>query len=322
MQKLKKRFRRFWSDVHAVTRTHGYRIGIVYSFAKTMLLVPILSSFFRKVCRQKILMRTRVLGSWMYVNLLDPGISHQLLVHGMREQGHVEQVRGAVTAGMKGLEIGANIGYYALLEGHLVGPSGHIYCIEPAPANFQLLQKNIAANHFEDRTSCFQYLVGEKSGKGKLFLSVAANSHSVSAVSDQFVELPMVTIDDFLATKGINSAEIDFLRMDIEGYEVMVFQHMRTLLINRKKPLKLFIELHPFEYGEWGWTIERFINYLVDLGFIPKSVTHVEIGGQGLVTERAVNLENGLGVAEVLRRASGKENKSGFLDNWFFEFTP
>lgn len=321
-RKIGRRFNQLRHDLIGITKNHGFKISIFYLIVKIVTKLPLLSAIFKKACGQKLLVKVLVLDSWMYLNLFDPGISYQLIVNGIREPGHVEQVRDALKAGMKGIDIGANIGYYVLLEAQLVGLEGRIFCIEPAPDNFSLLKKNVLENNFDDRVTCFQYLVGDKNGPEKLFLSEAANSHSIAAISGRSVELPMVTIDHFLATKHINPEEIDFLRMDIEGYEVMVLQHMQTLLANRKKPLKLFIELHPSSYEQWGWTLEKFINYLMSLGFIPKSVVEREIDEQGLINERAVSMVNGVGLAEVLKRTIKKENESGFLDNWFLELPP
>ena len=44
-------------------------------------------------------------------------------------------------------------------------------------------------------------------------------------------------------TEILKSEGVDFIRMDIEGYEVMAFQGMQELL-KSKRPLKIFIEFH------------------------------------------------------------------------------
>lgn len=310
---ITKRIQRLWRDSYSIIRLHGFRTLFLYLFVK-LSQIPLLPSLFQNVYRKRILTKTKILGSWMYLDLRDPGISRQLLIYGMRELGHVEQIQMEIGLGMKGLEIGANIGYYALLEGRLVGPSGHIYCIEPAPANIELLRKNISENRFHDRISTFQCLAGDTVGTKKLFLSVAANSHSIAAISDTSIQLPMVTIDYFLAREHIDSAEIDFVRMDIEGYEVMVIPHMESLFRNRKTPLKLFIELHPHAYPEWGWTLEKFVGYLMNCGFVPKSIAK-KISLDGVVREGAVDLKGIREPAELANELA----KAGSLDNVYFE---
>ena len=147
-KKIEKRFNQLRHDLVSITKNHGLKIAVFYLIVKIITKLPLLSTVFKKACRQKLLVKVRVLNSWMYLNLFDPGISYQLIVNGIREPGHVEQVRGALKAGMKGIDLGANIGYYVLLESRLVGTEGHIYCIEPASDNIALLRENIHENNF------------------------------------------------------------------------------------------------------------------------------------------------------------------------------
>ena len=48
------------------------------------------------------------------------------------------------------LDIGANIGYYALIESQLVGLNGKVYAVEPVQGNFELLKKNVHLNNLEN----------------------------------------------------------------------------------------------------------------------------------------------------------------------------
>ena len=48
------------------------------------------------------------------------------------------------------LDLGANIGYYAIMEVKKVGKSGKIYGIEPDPRNIEFLIKNINLNEIDE----------------------------------------------------------------------------------------------------------------------------------------------------------------------------
>lgn len=318
-REVNERFSQLRYDLSNIAKNHGLKMAVFYLIVKMITKLPLLSAIFKKAFRHKLLVKVRILDNRMYLNLLDPGISYQLIVDGVREPGHVEQIKSVLKRGMKGIDIGANIGYYVLIESQLVGPDGRIFCIEPAPDNFSLLKKSIKENNFEDRTECFQYLIGDKNGPGKLFLSEAANSHSVSAVSNRSVELPMLTLDRFLASENIEPSDIDFLRMDIEGYEVMAMPHMQRLFTGRKKPLNLFIEVHKYAYDQWGWTLERFINYLINRGFILKSVVEREVNETGLISDRIVSVDNSQELSQVFEKMAKKLNESGILGNLFLE---
>ncbi len=218
----------------------------------------------------------------MYLNAYDPGISTMLLTEGTREPGHVAQVRGNITPEMTGIDLGANIGYYALMEAQLIGEEGKIYAIEPAPGNIDLLKRNIKANGFEKRFVISQYLVGDRNEVGKLEISALSNRHSVSTNGlGDFIEVPMITLDSFMERNALAAKDIDFLRMDIEGYEVIAFQGMKQLMTSGT-PLKIFIEFHPGWYARWGWTFERFLDYLESFGFKLRSLAFK--GEEGIVT--------------------------------------
>ena len=218
------------------------------------------------------LIRVKIHGSYMSLDAHDPGISTILLMQGTREPGHVEQVKNNIKPGMTGIDLGANIGYYALMEAQLVGATGKIYAIEPEPGNIDLLKKNIEGNGFQNRFSISQYLVGDRNEIGKLQISALSNRHSVSMDGKgEFLEVPMTTLDTFMERNGLTPENIDFLRMDIEGYEVIAFQGMSQLM-SAKTPLKIFIEFHPGWYGRWGWTFERFLDYLESFDFRVRSL--------------------------------------------------
>lgn len=273
MKKIRKGFQR----IIGMYQIHGLEPVISFYLSK---FYP-----FKWLCQQfsgRWLIRVKIHNSEMYLDALDPGISTNLLTEGSREPGHVAQVQANIKSGMSGIDLGSNIGFYALMEGQLTKPDGKIYCIEPAPENLKLLKMNIKANNFENRFLVSQYLIGDRNGTGELSISAKSNRHSVSFnKEDEHIEVPMITLDTFMDENNISPGDVEFLRMDIEGYEVMAFQGMSKLM-NAKTPLKIFIEFHPGWYGRWGWTFERFLDYLESFGLRVKSLAYK--GEDGIVT--------------------------------------
>ena len=87
-------------------------------------------------------------GSRMYLDPTDKGLSIDLLVDGIREPYITEVTKRELKQGQTVVDIGANIGYYALLEARQVGPTGRVYAIEPVPENFATLNKNVRLNQY------------------------------------------------------------------------------------------------------------------------------------------------------------------------------
>ena len=78
---------------------------------------------------------------YMYVSSSDKGISRDLFVHGIREKDQMHIIGENLRGGTKILDIGANIGYYVILESAIAGPGARIIAYEPSEENFILLKK-------------------------------------------------------------------------------------------------------------------------------------------------------------------------------------
>ena len=256
----------------AAVRLHGLAIGLWSSILK----VPSVGRFWR-ARKGRPLTIINVMKHKMYVDLSDPGISWQLLTRGCREVEHVNDIRANLRPGMTGIDIGANIGFFPLIEAALIGPSGHLYCIEPVSSNIEILKKNIAENQYMDRVEVFRNAVGEKSGVSRIVLANACNSHRImpdykaDGDSGEFEEVETVSVDQFMDMVGLSAEDVNFLRCDIEGYEAIAIRGMSKLM-TAGTTIHFFIELHPGGYPRWGTTVERVVRELTESGFILRSV--------------------------------------------------
>ena len=92
------------------------------------------------------------------------GIGRALYVYRSRELDHKWILENELLPGNIVLDLGANIGYYAIMEAKKVGKSGKIYGIEPDPRNIEFLIKYINLNEideiFEFEQGAISYLNG------------------------------------------------------------------------------------------------------------------------------------------------------------------
>ena len=184
-----------------------------------------------------------VQGSKMKLDLNDKGISKDLAVDGTREPESTNAIQNFIREGDVVVDIGANLGYYALLESRIVGGSGIVYAIEPSPDNIDALKENIKLNGYTN-IECFTIGIGDKEEIAKMFMSPHSNLNSLVIQKNKKtignIDIQITTLDNFLKGKK----QPDFIRMDVEGYEYNIIKGMKGLL-NSKKPLKIFMELHP-----------------------------------------------------------------------------
>ena len=204
------------------------------------------------------------------LDLKEDSIFRQLALDGRRELEATKIIKQVIKPGDIICELGANIGYYAVLEAGIAGPEGIVYAIELEPHNIELLKRNIALNNLKN-IQAYHLAISDKNGEYPLYVTGSSNLHSMIKPSHGYfstINTKTSTLDNFLADKK----KITFLRMDIEGYEYYALRGMQKTL-NENPKLKLFIELHA-HLIEPEKTIE-ILQMLKSHGFeILKAITH------------------------------------------------
>ncbi len=172
----------------------------------------------------------------LFVDGKDEGLSMQICLYGSREKRALEEYAKRLKPGFAVAEIGANIGYYTVLESKILGKKGVVYAIEPVEANVELLKKNLALNKAKN-AKVFKLAIGPKKGVSRIAVPEKRNTASFCTGGKTGERVDMVTLDSFL--KGKKSP--DMIKVDVEGYEYEMLKGMRKTL--EKKP-GLFIEVH------------------------------------------------------------------------------
>ena len=166
------------------------------------------------------------------------------------------------------LDIGANIGYFSLLASSIVGNEGEVLAFEPSSKNFAELQKNIALNNFSN-ISAIRHAVSNTATTKNLFYnptnpggsSLVENLHS----GKEGESIETIVLDDFLGEK-----KIDFIKMDIEGYEYFAILGMKKILSQNN--LKMIFEYSPTFYEklyptDFAEKSVEMLDILAEVGF-------------------------------------------------------
>ena len=196
-----------------------------------------------------------VWGNVMYLSLDDVGVSKTLAVFGKHEPISTELFRQEIKEGMCVVDIGANIGYYALQEARLVGETGRVIAIEPVPDNFARLKRNVERNGYRN-VQLHHAAIGDENGTAKIYISRESNWSSLipRGMHTKSADVQLWTLDTLLK----DEPRVDYVRMDVEGYEVQLIKGMRGIM-KRCGP-GIFMEAHPWAIGS-----EPFIGLLKDL---------------------------------------------------------
>lgn len=208
------------------------------------------------------------------------------------------------------LDIGGNIGYYALLEKKIIGKNGRIIVIEPSPENFKILKKNLK---LEDNSTdlALNIAAGDKDGSIKFLLYKNAGNSSMivpegmeSKYPGQTIDVPIKKIDTIV--DELKLEKLDFVRMDSEGYEYNILQGMKETL----KKFRPIIQLE-FHKGIMGESKTRnFFEIMKELKydskyFIPRDLDVPFIGTEKDITEYSVD--------ELLKQLDNKSIRTLFM---------
>jgi FkbM family methyltransferase len=173
-----------------------------------------------------------------------------LYLEGERSIAERYLIRGLLSPGMRVVDVGANIGYYLLMFERGIGPSGKMVSIEPSPENLPELKENIRSNRFGN-VELHENAVG--SSDGRIGLRSEINSGIVQEEEGCY-SVEMKRLDSIIKER------VDFLKIDVEGYEGEVLRGAWEV-IARDRPV-LFLELHPQIVRRYGDRISVILEEL------------------------------------------------------------
>jgi FkbM family methyltransferase len=188
----------------------------------------------------------------MYLDPEDLGIGKELIEKGIRERFSVACMKKILRPDMTVIDLGANIGFYAFIEASRVK---QVHAVEPVKYNYDLLQKNIKLNKFNN-ISTYQLAIGGTTGLTKIYTSKRCNWATIvderhrtpdySLRWNKFKKgsevVPICKLDDFVDKYQIN--KVDLVRMDVEGAEVEVIGGATQTIKSMPKGSYLVIEIH------------------------------------------------------------------------------
>jgi FkbM family methyltransferase len=160
----------------------------------------------------------------LYVRLDDWVIGARIALRRAYEP-HVARVfRDLLRPGMHVIDLGANIGYYAMLAAARVGPAGHVSAFEPDPANAALLARSAAANGFGN-IALFNCAAAAATGVVELAMD-DSNGRLVRGGTPGARRVQAVALDTLLGPRH----RVELVKMDIEGAEGLALAGMERLL--------------------------------------------------------------------------------------------
>src|SRR3990170_1591428 len=197
-------------------------------------------------------------GMWL---LLDLQVDKDLWL-GTYEPQLAAAIRRFARPGSVAYDLGANVGYAALLLARAVGPAGRVIAFEPLPENLDRLRRAISLNGLEPRFEVIPAAAGTRSGSGSFLVHASGGMGRLeggAGRTDGFVSkipVDVVSLDDFVFRRANPAPSL--VKVDLEGGEAQALRGMARLLI-QARPI-LLLELH-------GTAAKEGIDLLTEAGY-------------------------------------------------------
>lgn len=205
-------------------------------------------------------MTDRIDGTKFTYNL-NTEIGSKLYLEGEFEKKEIALCQKYIKRNSIVLDIGANIGIHSIYFSR-IAKEGLVFSFEPSPETFRLLLKNVM-----NSSNILPINIGVSNFKNIADFYMASDN-AYSSLKDtkrkeikKIVKVICFTLDDFF--KGLNLSNIDFVKIDVEGFEQSVLEGMHWIM-EEYHPV-IFCEI--YKGTNSNEDPEKTINYLIDKGY-------------------------------------------------------
>ncbi|MBZ0232791.1 MAG: FkbM family methyltransferase [Deltaproteobacteria bacterium] len=195
-------------------------------------------------------------------------VAMTVLATGEYEGATLAAIRALVGRDGTFVDLGANLGFFTVLVGRDLSPTGRVHAFEPTPATAALLRENVAANGVSDRVTVVEQAVSDQPGRARFSLYDAAQANQLAVAgtdgSSGSIEVAVTTLDEYFEALGW--PRVDVVKMDVEGVETKVLDGMREL-IRRQPELRIIFEYHLGQLDRAHVSGASLIEKVRELGF-------------------------------------------------------
>lgn len=205
-------------------------------------------------------------GLRLWVNLCDKEEGN--LYYGVEfEPDEIAIVKRLVKAGDVFFDIGASIGVYTFIASRLVGYTGTVHAFEPASYAYEVLLKNIELNGITNVVAN-QLGVSDRSGEAELLLNLDSGLTGLGRTGRGHITgteiVQTTTLDEYVKRNRVR--RVDFLKVDVEGFEGHVFRGGRGLIEDNHN-LTVLCELAEKNFKPLNLSVDEVIGWMLERGY-------------------------------------------------------
>jgi FkbM family methyltransferase len=181
------------------------------------------------------------------------------------ERREMNMILPLISEGSVCMDVGANVGFYALNFAKRIGSNGKVYAFEASPTVATRLKENCSLNSFGNRVKIQDWAVSSKEGEVSFSISAQSNSgwgHIGNDARFEKISVKTNTLDNFFKEERVE--KVDFMKVDIEGAEDDLMEGAKAVL-SEKRIRYIFMEFCKMEKGE----VKNRVNRFAEFGYAP-----------------------------------------------------
>ncbi len=195
---------------------------------------------------------------------LKTGMQTTVYFLGEYEKALTEIVKSTLREGDVCLDVGANFGWYTSLFQKYCGKSAEIHAFEPVPPTFEELERNFELMGKPSNVHINNLALGDSFDELtiNLFEGLSTGHASLSNQGrDDTISYScrIVPLDSYLEEKKVG--EVNFVKVDIEGAELMFLKGAEKLFKQKVPPIWL-MEMARQQTGNFGYLPNDLLNFM------------------------------------------------------------
>jgi FkbM family methyltransferase len=157
------------------------------------------------------------------------------------------------------VDVGANVGTISIFSALQVGESGRVYALEAHPATARYLRANVRLNGLNPIVQVINCAVGDAVGELSFSDIRSDDQNCVANDSKAGIRVEVNTLDSLIQEKSI-----DLLKIDVEGYELMVLRGATDVLSRTRA---VYFEAWDRHFNRYGYRFSAVWDFLYERGF-------------------------------------------------------
>src|ERR1700676_2391588 len=179
------------------------------------------------------------------------------------EAGPIERLQEFIPEGSLVIDVGANVGFFALRFAQWVGVGGEVVAIEREDRNYQALLAALKREGLSGRVRAMKAVAAASAGPMFLEINQLHPADHKLSRDGTGVAVEAVRLDDLVSDKGVLRPAL--VKIDVQGAEMLVLQGASDIL-KISKPA-LFVELHDEGLKRFDTSVSAILDHLSQRGY-------------------------------------------------------